>query len=188
VKSRFLLLLGPSGVGKSTLIRELINIDARFNYISPYITRPLRDGEFDKVSITDLEMDEMKNTGEFVVINEIYGIRYATPRTPILAGFEEGNFPILDWPIDKLQIMQDSFERLYSVYIAPPSVEELERRLNLDERGQNDSRLQNAKAELVRFHAGDFEGMFDISVVSESDSIPQLSQHIYQQFLLSLEK
>ena len=42
---KFLLLLGVSGVGKSTIIRKLLAMDERFVYISPYITRQLREGE-----------------------------------------------------------------------------------------------------------------------------------------------
>jgi len=48
-----------SGVGKSCIIEELIKIDDRFTYISPYVTRPLRDGEKNKIHISGEEMDEM---------------------------------------------------------------------------------------------------------------------------------
>lgn len=76
--TKFLLLLGPSGTGKSTIIRELRQMDERFIYISPYITRPLRENETDKVHISDQEMDLRKENGEFLTINNLYGIRYAT--------------------------------------------------------------------------------------------------------------
>ncbi|MBI2459148.1 MAG: hypothetical protein HYV53_01175 [Parcubacteria group bacterium] len=57
--SKFLLLLGPSGVGKSAIIDELSKFDNRFVYISPYMTRPLRLGEKNKVAVSDEQMDEM---------------------------------------------------------------------------------------------------------------------------------
>ncbi|MBU4010588.1 MAG: guanylate kinase, partial [Proteobacteria bacterium] len=61
--SKFLLLLGVSGVGKSTLIRELKRLDERFIYISPYMTRPLREGESDKIEVSNEEMDLMISKG-----------------------------------------------------------------------------------------------------------------------------
>lgn len=183
--TKFLLLLGVSGVGKSTVIRELRSLDPRFEYVSPYTTRQLRDGETDKIHVSDEVMDRMESTGEFVVVNNLYGVRYGTPREPIVTSLQRGSFPILDWPIQKLKIMQELFP-LYVVYITPPSIEKLTRRLNIDGRDNNGSRLSNALAELKRFQKGEFEGMCDISVVSEDETIPQISQGIYDNFLRSL--
>ncbi|HBD04983.1 TPA: hypothetical protein DCZ32_00830, partial [Candidatus Uhrbacteria bacterium] len=59
VMSKLLLLLGPSGVGKSAIIDELSKLDSRFVYISPYMTRPLRQGERNKIAVSDEQMDEM---------------------------------------------------------------------------------------------------------------------------------
>jgi len=67
--TKFLLLLGVSGVGKSTIIEALRKIDNRFVYISPYITRMLRDGEKDKIFVADSAMDETNKRGEFLVVN-----------------------------------------------------------------------------------------------------------------------
>jgi len=101
--SKFLLLLGPSGVGKSSIIEELLQLDSRFVYISPFMTRALREGEKNKISISGEEMDKMWNRGELLVINELYGIRYATPRLPIVQALAQGNFPVLDWPISRIE-------------------------------------------------------------------------------------
>ena len=66
--SKFLLLLGPSGVGKSAIIDELSKLDSRFVYISPYMTRPLRVGERNKVAISDKQMDKMWARGELLSV------------------------------------------------------------------------------------------------------------------------
>ena len=182
--SKFLLLLGPSGVGKSTLIKELMNVDSRFVYISPYITRPLREDEKDKIFVTNETMNDMANKGEFLVINEIYGIKYATPRKPIEEAFRSGKFPVLDWPIHKIGIMTDAFgEQLYQVYISPPSLEELKVRIDKDNRDQNGARFKEAENELKKFWAGKFDDVLDIKVVNKVGQFPQIAKAIYLEYM-----
>ena len=92
---KFLLLLGVSGVGKTSIIKELLKLDDRFIYISPWITRPLRAGETDKVSVTEEDLQRLLSAGEILAVNDIYGIRYGTPKQPIKDAFEQGQFPLL---------------------------------------------------------------------------------------------
>jgi len=184
--SKFLLLLGPSGAGKSTIIHELRDLDSRFIYISPYITRPLREGEKDKISITDEVMDTMDGKGEFLIINNLYDIRYATPRLPIIEAMEQKNFPILDWPISKMDIMTQAFpEDLLTVYIAPPTIEELRHRIKKDGRDTDGSRFRDAKAELKRYWAGEFDNYCDLKIVNQTGQTIEISQKIYSIYLKS---
>lgn len=185
MNTRFLLLLGPSGCGKSTIIRRLREMDDRYTYISPRITRPLREGEADKVSISDAEMDGMQKRGELLVINVIYGIRYATPRLPITEAFASRQFPVLDWPVDRLSIMIDAFDldNLYIVYVAPPSLNELHRRLQLDGRDADGKRYEAGRQEWVRYEAGEFDGLIDLRVTSEADCIEALATTIHANYL-----
>lgn len=184
-QTKFLLLLGPSGCGKTTIIHELRRLDNRFIYISPYITRPLRDGEQDKIAITDEVMDAMDQAGEFLVINPIYGIRYGTPRTPILQAFVGGKFPVLDWPADRMDIMINAFtmDRLYVVYVAPPNLAELRKRLEKDGRDKDGTRLAAGVSELARYRAGDYDEIIHYRVVSTQDAIPQIAHSIYVRYL-----
>lgn len=185
--TKFLLLLGVSGVGKSTIIKELRKIDSRFKYISPYMTRSLRKGEVDKICVTDDAMDEMDRKGEFLTINKKYGIRYATPLKPIIEALSESRFPVLDWPINRLSVMTGSFNgRLYVVYMAPPSVEELERRLSKDSRDAKGSRIFEAREELKKFHSGNYAGLYDLCVTTQSGEEDTIAQSIYEFYLKSL--
>jgi guanylate kinase len=188
--SKFLLLLGPSGVGKSTIIQDLIRMDDRFIYISPYMTRPLRSGETDKVSISESQMDEMDRCGEFLTINQFYGgIRYATPRTPIVESLAAGKFPLLDWPVSRINIMTREFpNRLYVVYVLPPSIEVLRRRLGGDNRDADGSRLKSALKELEAFHSSEYLGVYDFEIISEDGQTPKIAQAIYFKYLKSLQQ
>lgn len=183
--SRFLLLLGVSGVGKSSIIRELLELDTRFVYITPYMTRSLRKGEGDKLSIGDEEMDQMMDDGEFLVVNELYGVRYATPKAPIVDALANDRFPVLDWPIDKMEIMQHAFpKRLFVVYILPPSIESLRQRLGKDGRDGSGCRLQSALQELRMYESFRYERSYvDFEVVSRDNRISETARMIYDQYV-----
>lgn len=182
--SKFLLLLGPSGVGKSSIIEELIQLDSRFVYISPFMTRSLRYGEKNKISISNGEMDEMSERGEFLVINELYGIRYATPRQPIEQALRDNNFPVLDWPINRISVMTEAFpNQLYTVYVSPPSIEALQQRLARDDRDADGHRLRSAREELKALESFRHSGIYDFEIVSEENQVPKVAQTIYANYL-----
>jgi len=181
--SKFLLLLGPSGVGKSSIIEELIRLDNRFVYISPFMTRSLREGERNKISISGEEMDEMSEQEKFLVINELYGVRYATPRQPIEQALKEGNFPVLDWPIGRVSVMTEAFpNQLYIVYITPPSIEALRQRLARDDRDADGHRLRSAHKELEALESSRHSGIYDFEIVSEENQVPKIAQMIYANY------
>ena len=181
--SKFLLLLGPSGVGKSSIIEELIRLNSRFVYISPFMTRPLRKGERNKISISGEEMDEMSERGEILVINELYGVRYATPRQPIEQALKNNDFPVLDWPINRVSVMTEAFpNQLYIVYISPPSIEALQQRLARDDRDTDGHRLRSAREELEALESSRQVGTYDFEIVSEENQVPKVAQTIYTNY------
>lgn len=179
--SKFLLLLGVSGVGKSAIIEELIRLDGRFIYISPYMTRPLRDGEKNKIHISGEEMEERYGRGEFLVINKIYGVRYATPRESIVQALAGNQFPVLDWPISRMEVMKKAFPGLlYVVYVKPPSLEVLKRRLAKDGRDENGHRFQSAVAELESYASS--AEICDFEVVAEENKQSEVARAIYDKY------
>ena len=185
--SRFLLLLGPSGVGKSAIIDELSKLDKLFVYISPYTTRPLRPGETNKVAVSNACMDDMLHRGELLVVNELYGgIRYGTPRAPIAQALATKTFPVLDWPIDRLAVMEEAFpDQLFTVYISPPSIDVLRQRLALDGRDADGTRLANSTAEVQKFWSEGYKGAYDFAIVSQEGKVPEIAQAIYAEYLAS---
>ena len=186
--TKFLLLLGPSGVGKTTIIKKLREIDARFAYISPHITRRLRKGESDKVYVSNRKLDELVATGKILVVNALYGIRYATPKEPIEKAFENGQFPVLDWPIDRLDIMRRHFhQRLFTVYVRPPNFKTLRLRLLEDDRDIDKERLRAGIAELRRLRQGEYDDLIDLCVMNPSGTSDMVAEKIYKRYLAALK-
>jgi guanylate kinase len=187
--SKLLLLLGPSGVGKSTIIDELLRLNDKFIYISPFTTRPLRMGERNKISITNEEMDKMWWQGKFLIINKLYNIRYATPKLPIVQALANNAFPILDWPANHINILSQIFpKQLYKVYILPPSIKVLRQRLSKDGRDPNGYRLRSARQELKKYSVSKHSGTYDLEIISKEGQVPRIAQEIYTQYLKVLNR
>ncbi len=186
-KSKFLLLMGPSGCGKSTLIQHLKKLDARFEYITPLTTRPLRPGECDKRHVSLDEMIELNKNGGLLAINYIYGIYYATPRSPIDQAFSQEKFPLLDWPVEKIDIIEKVYGKdIYRVYVRPEGSEELQKRLSKDLRDKDGKRYVAGIDELENFTAGKYEGLYDFTIINASGCDRETACTIYDHFILAL--
>jgi guanylate kinase len=169
-------MYGVSGVGKSTLLKKVKALSSHFVYISPHTNRPLRENEVDKIFVNDEEMQLRIDRGEYLVVNEMYGYRYATPLTLIRETFQQGNIPCLDWPIKQRSVMLDAFgsDVLVEVYLRPPSLEVLQSRLS-DGRDTEGIRFQEAVQEL-QLVEDQMSDMFDLMVVS--DDLDQVAQKV----------
>lgn len=186
-QSKFLLLLGPSGVGKSTIIRHLKAFDRRFEYVTPMTTRQLREGEKDKVHIPLEEMRQLEAEGRLLTINNIYGTYYATPKSIIDTALDEERFPVLDWPVQKMEIMRTTYpDQLFVVYVAPENTDELLRRLALDNRDTNGQRYALGKDELEHLHAGDYNSFIDLHVVNAQGHSEAVARTIYEAYCSAL--
>lgn len=180
----FLLLLGPSGVGKSTIIEQLQEMDSRFEYISPFVTRPLRPGESSKIHVSEEELWSRQSKGEILTVNQIYGIYYATPKSTIDHALEKEHFPVLDWPADKMQIMLQTYgDRLFVVYLEPDSIEELQRRLELDGRDKDGQRFARGKEELERYWEGKYDAFIDMKAANSRGNSQQIAKLIYERMM-----
>jgi guanylate kinase len=183
-ETKFLLLLGPSGIGKSTVIRQLQELDPRFIYIKPFTTRPLRNEERDKIHISVEELLTLRDQNRLVALNHLYGNYYGTPLDPIEQAFKEGNFPVLDWPVQKMETMRRFFDRrLVSVYLYVEETEEMAARLEKDSRDQTGERFSAGRAELVEFFRGDFDGVIDYKIRNEKQEPVITAGLIYDLYL-----
>lgn len=180
-KSRlFVLLLGPSATGKSTLIQELNTqaTDTTFEYVKPIITRPNRPNETDKISVSDSEFDTMQAQGEFVVVNGLYGVRYGTPLQGITSPLSRGNTPILDYPLDTVHALQRPEYDTLNLYIYPPSLETWRRRIESSGRNYQ-GRLEAGMKELGLLAMSDFiHPNIDISIVNAESAAAEAAHDI----------
>lgn len=183
-EGKFFLLLGPSGCGKSTIIHHLKEIDPRFQYVTPYTTRMLREGETDKIHVSLEEIQKLEAEGKLLTVNNIYGIYYATPKDVIDNALTLGQFPILDWPVDKIDIMITQYpNRLHVIYIEPDSLEELAQRLAKDGRDLDGQRFLKGQLELENYASGIYDTFIDLKILNKSGLSEEQAQKIYEHFV-----
>ena len=128
-----IVLSSPSGAGKTTISRLLLDSDSDVTMSISATTRPKRPGEADGVDyhfVDDVEFDRMIASGEFVEWAYVFGYRYGTPKAPVKAALREGRDILfdIDWQGAR-QLEPDFGEHLVTIFLLPPSMEELERRL-----------------------------------------------------------
>ena len=129
-----LILSSPSGAGKSTLSRALLKNDSGIAMSVSATTRPMRPGEVegeDYIFMDQEKFDAMAEGGEFLEHATVFENSYGTPKGPVEAALREGRDVLfdVDWQGTQ-QLARNAGKDLVSVFILPPSVEELERRLH----------------------------------------------------------
>lgn len=177
--NKLLLILGPSGVGKSSIIQEILRLDKQCVSVPTYTTRPLRVGEKEKISISSRKLFEMRDRHELLEINELYGNYYATPILPIIKIFADNKIPILDWPVSRLGIMRKAFPgQLYTAYLAPPSIGVLKQRLLNDGRDIDNGRLRLACEELKAYWSGRYASLCHLNIISDEGNQTKIAEMI----------
>ena len=128
-----IVLSSPSGAGKSTISRMLLEADPHITMSISATTRPMRPGEREDVDyhfVDDSQFDAMIAAGEFVEWAPVFGYRYGTPKAPVKAALKDGRDIMfdIDWQGAR-QLEPDFGEHLVTIFLLPPSMSELERRL-----------------------------------------------------------
>ena len=128
-----LVLSSPSGAGKTTLSRMLLKADRNIELSVSVTTRPRRRGEVDGRDyhfIAPAQFKAMVKSGELLEWAEVFGHSYGTPRRPVEKALRAGRDMLfdIDWQGTQ-QLREKARDDLVSVFILPPSVSELERRL-----------------------------------------------------------
>jgi guanylate kinase len=136
-----LVLSSPSGAGKTTLSRMLLKADRHVELSVSVTTRPQRPGEIDGRDYHFIDMvrfGSMVKSGKLLEWAEVFGHRYGTPRIPVEKALRAGRDVLfdIDWQGTQ-QLREKARDDLVSVFILPPSVTELQRRL---ERRAQDAR------------------------------------------------
>ncbi|MEG0268658.1 MAG: guanylate kinase [Clostridia bacterium] len=151
-----LIISGPSGTGKGTLVKMLMDSDPSFRFSCSVTTRKPRSYEIEGVHyhfVNELEYQEMVENDEFLEHATVHGHSYGTLRKPVLEMMAQGYNVVLDIDPQGAISVMDKAEDYVSVFILPPSFEELRVRLhtrNTDDPDEIERRLKNAGGELKK--------------------------------------
>ncbi|WP_434618795.1 guanylate kinase [Azospirillum sp. B2RO_4] len=168
-----LVLSSPSGAGKTTIARGLLERDAGITMSVSVTTRPMRPGEaegLDYYFIDQQRFDHMAETGDLLEHARVFGNCYGTPRVAVEDALGAGRDVLfaIDWQ-GAQQLAQNARDDLVSVFVLPPSVSELERRLR--GRGQDSEEVianRMAKASNEISHWPEYDYVIVNSDVNES--------------------
>ena len=155
------VITAPSGAGKTSLIDAVMREDPSLKISVSYTTRAPRPGEKHGVDyhyVDDAAFLAMRERGEFLESAEVHGNRYGTSKQVILDSVKRGEDLILEIDWQGARQVRKLYPACIGIFILPPSVEELERRMRT--RAQDSDavirrRVDNAKEELA--HVGEFK-------------------------------
>ncbi|ALE83676.1 guanylate kinase [Pseudonocardia sp. HH130629-09] len=168
-RGRLLVLAGPSGVGKSSVVAGLREALPELLFSVSATTRPPRPGEVDGRDYhfaSREEFDALIERGELLEWAEVHGglQRSGTPRVPVQQALDQGRPVLVEVDLQGARSVKRVVPEAVTVFVAPPSMEELTRRLtdrNTDTPEQRERRLRTAIEEM------DAQGEFDEVVVND---------------------
>lgn len=155
-RARLTVLSGPTAVGKGTVVTRLSQQHPEIFVSVSVTTRPPRPGEVDGVHyhfVSDAEFDALIADGallEWAIVHGVY--RYGTPRDPVMRALDEGRPALLEIDLQGARQVKANCPDAQFVFLAPPSWEELIRRLvgrGTESVVQQQRRLETARAELA---------------------------------------
>lgn len=167
-RGKILVIVAPSGTGKSTLIEKLQREIASLSWSVSYTTRPPREGEVDGEDYFFISKEEFlkrRENNEFVEWAQVHSNFYGTLKSFVDQGLNEGRNLLFDLDVQGC----DSFKEVYGaeanvIFIEPPSLAELKKRLvarATDKVEVIQERLKNAERELSRKDDFDFKILND---------------------------
>jgi len=165
------VICGPSGVGKGTIINRLKEeLAGKIGFCVSHTTRQPRSGEVDGREYWFTNQEEMRNRverGEFLEVNEVHGELYGTSRAALLDVMSRGLLPVLDVDVKGARDLRSSGIKGLYVFLAPPSLDQLENRLRLRKTETEASIERRVSAASSEIEASKEAGLFDEVVVND---------------------
>lgn len=145
-KGILIVISGPSGAGKGTICKALSEKNSYWISVSATTRKP-RTGEIDGINYFFLKAEDFKNKilqKDFLEYAQVYGNYYGTPKSNVLKKLENGNDVILEIDIQGALKIKETFPEGIFIFVLPPSMEELKKRIT--ERGS-----ETAESLMTRF-------------------------------------
>lgn len=168
IRGDLIVITGPSGVGKGTLVERVIERVDNLKQSVSVTTRPMRPGEKEGVSYffrTREQFEAMIDNGEFMEWAEFAGHLYGTPRNWVYKELDDGRDVILEIEVLGAKQVHSLYPPAVLIFISPPTFEELEERLR--QRGTEteekiQQRLAKAREELLERNIFQYEVVNDV--------------------------
>ncbi|UHS56164.1 guanylate kinase [Agrobacterium vaccinii] len=158
-----LVISSPSGAGKSTIARNLLEKDKNISLSVSVTTRARRQSEIDGIHyhfISKRDFERMREGEELLEWAEVHGNFYGTPREPVEAAMEEGKDMLFDIDWQGAEQLQDKMKAdVVSIFILPPTMTELQSRLHRraeDTEEVIQTRLANSRSEIEHWRDYDY--------------------------------
>jgi guanylate kinase len=161
-KGKLLIVAGPSGAGKATLVRALLAADAKVQLSISFTSRAARDGEVDGRDYHFVSREDflaMVSHGDFLEHAEVHGNLYGTSQKWINEAMSAGQDILLEIDVQGAQQVRKIFPEAVGIFILPPSADVLEQRLRGRGTDSEDAivrRLANARGEIAQLATFDY--------------------------------
>jgi guanylate kinase len=160
--AKLFVIAAPSGAGKTTLVKSLLERNPNLTFSVSYTTREKRSNEEegrDYFFVTDEEFSRLYSRGELLESAQVFDNRYGTGRAQVEASFAEGRDVILEIDWQGARQVRQAMPDCESIFILPPSLTELERRLRnrrTDSEAVIDRRLRDAIGDISHWDEFDY--------------------------------
>ena len=162
LQTRLFVITAPSGAGKTTLVHAMVTRNPELRFSISYTTRPQRSNEADGVDylfVDTGQFDMLRATGELLESATVFDNLYGTSRKQVQQILANGHHVILEIDWQGARQVRESMSDSVSIFIMPPSLEELERRLR-DRRTDSEwvikRRLRDAVTDMRRWDEFDY--------------------------------
>ena len=167
MKTKMIIVAAPSGAGKSSFVERICREDSRLVDTVTFTTRSMRSGESQGHPYFYISKDEFEskiNDNFFVEWAKVHTNLYGTPYYQLVDAWRDNKCIIMDVDVQGASTFKAKYPEAKSVFILPPSIDELRRRIAKRDRKVPEDievRMQNAQAEIDRSHE------FDIKIIND---------------------
>jgi len=186
------IVSAPSGAGKTSLVKALIDVEPQIRVSVSHTTRAMRPGEVNGVNYHFVEREEfvkMIEHGDFLERAEVFGNLYGTSQSHLQQTLDEGHDLILEIDWQGAEQVRKLMPQARSIFILPPSQEALRQRL--DNRGQDsdeiiDARMREAVSEMSHYVDYDYliinddfaHALDDLKAIFRANQLQQKRQQV----------